>query len=409
MARDRRKQSPAVGVLFGELERHKKLAIMTLVVTIVDSGLVFGVSPYIVSLFAEKVTTRQIGGMFHELALWVAGIALAHATLFFLRVRWRRTLSARGRTGLSDRLNAAVSRADVDATRLSSGMQGETQKMQDAWMDLTFNTTETFLPFVCGSVSLFVFVAVRAPLFILPILVLIAGGVAVARVSARDFSAKNRLLSDVATRERGIFDAMFAVPRMKWLIAKLSPLRRKASSEFEDTFYEQARHNARWQSILLALGGVLQFVAIGSGPILIGMGYSPSVAVLIVLLGYALGEKFLSITNMLCMYDWIAFRANPVAVFIKGVERCGVLPPLPYDATQNGVEYVFNGVTAIYGEERVALPDVLISPGITILRGASGSGKSTLLGVADGSVPYEGSVLLGGAMNCATGTFLAVW
>lgn len=398
LSRIKQGQSPAVKVLFGELLRHKKVAIATLVVTVLDAGLVFGLSPYIISLFAEKVTKGQIHGAFHDLAWIVAVIAIVHAVLFFLRIRWRRFLTARGRTGLSRRLNATVARADVDATRGAGNMQGETQKLQDAWLDLVAQMTEVFVPFICGSLSLFIFVAVRAPMFALPILALVAGGALVAGVTAREFSAKNRLMSDVAARERGFYEAMFAVSRMKWLIAKLSPLREEATLQHETAFYDQAKHHARWQSVLLALGGMLQFVAISSGPALTEIGYSPSVAVLIVLLGYALGEKFLSITQMLCMYDWILFRANPVAIFVSDVEERIVRPPLPRDAIQSGVEYRFDGAVAVYGEgeSRVVLPNITISPGITILRGASGSGKTTLLGVSDGSITYEGSVRLGG-------------
>jgi ABC-type bacteriocin/lantibiotic exporter with double-glycine peptidase domain len=393
MAGSWREQSPAVDVLVGELLSHKKLAIGVLIVTVIDAGLVFGVAPYMVSLFAEKVTTQQFDSL-RELTWWVAGLSVVHATLFFLRVRWRRTLAARGRTGLSRRLDGAVSRADVAATRKAGTMQGEAQKLPEAWLDLTFNLTEAFIPFVCGSICLVVFVAIRAPLFIAPILVLIAGGCAVALKSGRSFSAKNRLLSEAAKRESRVFDSMFAVTRMKWLIAKLSHFRDISSREFEEIYKEQAKDNARWQSVLMVLGSVLQVAAIAGGSSLVGMGYSPSVAVLIVLLGYALGDKFGSITNMICVYDWVLFRVKSPAAFVKDVERRNTLSHLPRDEARG---YTFRRVTAIYGDERVALPDVTLRRGeTTVIRGASGSGKSTFLSVADGSVPYEGSVLLGG-------------
>jgi ABC-type bacteriocin/lantibiotic exporter with double-glycine peptidase domain len=374
--------------------RHKKLAIGVLIVSVLDAGLVFGVSPYIVSLFAEKVATGRVDAL-RELTWWVVGLAVAHATLFFLRVRWRRTVCARGRTGVSRRLDAAVSRADVTAARKVGTMQGEAQKLPDAWMDMTFNLTESFIPFVCGSICLVVFVAVRAPLFIVPILVLIAGGCTIALRSARSFSAKNRLLSDVAAQESRLFDAMFAVVRMKWLVGILSRFRDTFTREFEEAFQDQAKDNARWQSSLLALGSVLQVAAIAGGPALIGMGYSPSVAVLIVLLGYALGDKFVSITGMICMYDWILFRVKSPAAFAKDVEQRDTLPPLPSDAVSGG--YIFSGVTAVYDDETVVLPDVILPRGETfVIRGPSGSGKSTFLGVAEGSVHYKGSVVLGG-------------
>lgn len=395
MAGSWREQSPAVDILVSELLRHRKLAIGVLIVTVIDAALVFGVSPYLVSSFAEKVATGQFGAI-RDLAYWSTGLVTAHVVLFFLRVRWRRAVCAYGRTGLSDRLNGAVARADVTAIRKAGTMQGETQKLQDAWMDMTFNLTEAFIPFVCGSICLVVFVAVRAPLFIAPILILIVGGCAVAWKSARDYSAKNRLLSDAGKQESRMIDAMFSVVRMKWLIAKLSHFRGTFTHDFEDTFKEQAGQNARWQSLLSMLGGVLQVAAIAGGPTLIGMGYSPSVAVLIVLLGYALGEKFGSITGMICTYDWILFRAKSPAAFVKDVERRDTLPSLPLTEVEGG--YVFSGVTATYDDgERVALPDLVLPRGETfVVRGGSGSGKSTFLGVADGSVSYVGSVLFGG-------------
>jgi ABC-type lipoprotein export system ATPase subunit len=102
---------------------------------------------------------------------------------------------------------------------------------------------------------------------------------------------------------------------------------------------------------------------------------------------------------MVIMFDDIVSRTKSIAMFVQDVEREEPTPPLPKAATIHGVQYRLNGVTALYGEDgsqgSVVLPDVVISPGVTIVRGASGSGKSTLLGVADGSVAYEGSVLVG--------------
>lgn len=392
--------SPAIQIFFSELLRQKRLAVSVVIVTVVHSGLVFGLSPYLVSLFAEKVATDSSAESFRKLVIAVAIVAAADAVLFLLRIRWRRQLSARGRTGLSERLNDAIGNTDHTTSRQATEQNAETQKMQDAWVDLVLNVTEMFIPFVCGSLSLILIVAVQAPLFVIPILVLVAGGVAVAIVSSRNFNASTHVLQAAAARERTVFDAMFAVPRMKWLVAKLTPIRSEASDEYESQFYQQAIAFSRWQGLLLLVGNILKVAAVASAPLLMSMGYSSSVAVLIVLLGYALGDKFLSITNILCSYDWILFRADSVSSFVKNVEGSATMPLLPDDAFQSGTTYVFRGVAGVYGmgsdRHEIRLPDVTFRAGTTIVMGTSGVGKSTFFGVADGSVSYVGSVCVGG-------------
>lgn len=392
-------RSSAIGVLLSELARQRRLTIAVAVAASIESVFVYGISPYIVSLFAERIAATGLGsGWAYSLAKWAALAAIGHSLAFYLRVRWRRRLTLRGYESLSQRLDDSIQKADANVCQRSGNVQGMAQKVQDAWVDLTHSAIDTLFPFAAGTISLMVFVGVRAPALIVPTLGIIVLGAGIAWVSGRQFSAKGRELRAISVDEQRAYDAMFAVIRMKWLTEKLSRERRRRTMQYGEVYREQAVHNARWQGLLQVMGGVLRVSVLIGGPMLVGVGYAPSTAVLLVLLGYSLGERFLSITAILCMYSWIVHRMVAVAEFMGDADQKTTLPSL---SRSESLTYVFRGVSGIYigrnGERGVVrLPDVTLAPGVNILEGDSGVGKSTLVGVAEQALLYEGSVLVNG-------------
>lgn len=394
-----RVRSSAIGVLLSELARQRRLTIAVAVAASIESVFVYGISPYIVSLFAERIAANGLGSDWaYSLAKWAALVAVGHSLAFYLRVRWRRRLTLRGRKSLSQRLDDSIQKADANVCQRSGNVQSMSQKVQDAWVDLTCSAMDTMFPFAAGTISLLVFVGVRAPVLILPTLGIIALGACIAWISGRQFSAKERELVAISVNERRAYDAMFAVIRMKWLTEKFSRERLRRTMQYGEVYHEQAVHNTRWQGLLQGMGGVLRVSVLIGGPMLVGAGYDPSTAVLLVLLGYSLSERFLTITTALCMYSWIVYRMVPVATFIGDADQRATLPHLP---DSESLTYVFRGVSGVYtgkdGERRcVRLPDVTLSPGVNILEGGSGVGKSTLVGVAEQALLYEGSVLVNG-------------
>jgi ABC-type lipoprotein export system ATPase subunit len=148
----------------------------------------------------------------------------------------------------------------------------------------------------------------------------------------------------------------------------------------------------------LSLGSLLQVGSIASGPTLVGYGHSAGVVILTVLLGFTVGERFLSMTSMVCVYEWTMFRATPMAAFMHAVSEQTSTPQLPA-ATR--MHFTLKDACAVYTSKTgvrstVELPDLEIGPGINIIQGESGVGKSTLVGVLSREISYEGDVRVGG-------------
>jgi ABC-type bacteriocin/lantibiotic exporter with double-glycine peptidase domain len=244
----------AVKVFASELRRQKRLTWAVLIVTALDAGVTFGLSPLLVARFAERISAGADRQLFGDITYAVACVALAHVTLFFLKVRWRRRLTERGRLALSNAVERAFRYSSVETHRRSEKLDSATQKIQECWIELTHSATELYLPFIFGTLTLFCVVGVQVPSLALPLAMLLGLGGFVAWMSGRHFTAKNREMSIADTRERDLFEAMLAVLSMKWLLAKLTTERSRASERYSSIFREQAQINVRWQSLLLVPG-----------------------------------------------------------------------------------------------------------------------------------------------------------
>jgi|GEM_PF-83849 len=389
----KRNPSPIVEIATSELKKQWRLSALVLVACIVSSVVMFCFVPFIMSRYFEQLGSKTPDQhVLVQTAWYLAGATVVHGLCTFGKFRWRRQLTYIGRHNLSARVSNAISSANADSVLTRAQPKEEAQRLQDAWLTQLHATTEQTLPFVLGTTSFVALAVIQTPLLLILVVPFVTVATIIASVSAQKFMSYEKRLSEQYKRENQAFSAMIEVVSMKWLVDRLAALRNKASLGWSDVFRRQAKANAGLQALLLTLGMALHLCTVVFGPMLVSSGvFTAGQAIMLTLLGSMLGERFTMITFSIHNAMQSFEQGAVISAYIRDVEQQA---PKPKVSAALPMVYELRGAQGVYGDRRVALPNVRLTPGITVVRGPSGCGKSTLLNVLGQSTPYVGRIVV---------------
>lgn len=383
------------------------LSLATIGVAIATSVLLEVVMPFLVATIIEKLSHGDRIGLadVRGLLLGLFGCAIGGTVLGPLRQRLRRKLHDRGYTGLKDNIQRVVTQ--------SPSVNGYLNKMAmkeflDTWEQFIFVFIEQFVPFLVGAGGLIVILLWKAPLAVVPVVLVLGGAVVIARSVGNIVGSTWSDYKEKDHEEQTILGNLVAGAHMLWLTKLIIRLLDKADAARSKAMNAYIKAMVRYQSVMAGLNLGFKVATITSGTILgLAFGVPFTVTSLLLVYGLTLGDRMATIFSM---NDMLTSSAANAEVLVRGLEEAKPLGP-ELRATRSIV--VCQNVTVEYRDHReeakakqrglpppppvvVELPpEIIIGPGITLLLGPSGCGKTTLVRAWNG-LPYKGSITLGG-------------
>lgn len=384
---------------FEQIRAHKILSIKAVGASFAATVLLDAVIPYNITVIFEMLWR---GASFGEFVLPLVCIALGSVGVCILipyRIAARRQLQDQGQLGLSEKIAKIV----TDSPSLSLAgdrgvLLGSMKRHFATWSEVLIGVIELLVPFVVGTLSLLVVLALKAPGALLPVFVILVIALwLVCRIGGDLDNAWIRY-NERENEEFSVLADLVASSSMLWLARTLARIRERRAvkrSEAMGAYIREISHYNFWR---YAYGGSMKVAAILLGVVCVTQ-FQASIGVVAILVMYSLtfSERLNMVFGINEIIGHSLIEAKILIARLEGVERLG--PRL----TEKASTVTFTGVTVRLGDDEngtpqtvISLPDMCFDPGITMLSGPSGCGKTTALRLLARVLKYvAGSVTIG--------------
>lgn len=385
-----------------QLKEHKALSVKVLVASFMSSVILETVMPYCIATICELIGRKARLGEFAvptvTLALCVAVLCVA----ILYRQSRRRALQMRGHDSFVEKINEIIaSSPSLSLNTSRASVAGSTNEFFDAWEKFLYVVGESLIPLIAGVVGLGIVLGIKAPIALIPFVLLLTVALLLARKIGRTVDQAWKNYQDRENDERTILTELAASSQMLWLVRILTRIRKKATAKRSQTMDEYVQSMIRSNAFQYLLTYGFRVAAAVAG-VLLATLFGVSVVIVLLLLLYAMtfGDRLGSIFSLNEMIRNALTRADKLVRLFAEQEH-----PRPVLYVADATVCV-SGLVVELGKNADGAPktilrwpsrDFVFKPGVRLLTGPSGCGKTTLLRVFNGCQSYaEGTVTIGG-------------